>query len=155
MRFATIALATGIAAALFAANMQGTLSSTVAEAASSAQPDTASGWDLDAIETGSLAFETAASSNAIRLIDLTSGTSCKADTATPTGDTFSDVPFGRDCKNSPSLARISQWRSTETGSLIMADGDGATVLEFAPGDGVLYESVYPADQLITIVPVRG
>ena len=28
-------------------------------------------------------------------------------------------------------------------------------IEFAPGDGVLYESIYPENQLITIVPAKS
>lgn len=151
MRFAAIALLTGLAGALFAANLQGTLSASVAEAAARLQPGEGG---IDMIETGSLAA-TGAPADAMRLIDLRSGTSCSTDAAAPSGDAFSTVPLGRDCKTSPYLARIAQWRSTADGSLIMADSEGETVLEFAPGDGVLYESVYPADQLITIVPVRG
>lgn len=155
MRFAAIALATGLAGAALAANLQGSLSSSVAEAAPLVASAEVAPHGIDEIETGSIRTVTGNTLESIRLIDLRSGTSCKTDRAASAGATFTDVPLGRDCKRSPSLARIAQWRSTDDGSLIMADRDGATILEFAPGDGVLYESVYPSDQLITIVPVKG
>lgn len=155
MRFAAIALATGLVGTFLAANLQGTLSSSVAEAASLTKANSAETAGLDTVETGSIAASsTPAASDAIRLIDLRSGTTCKSEGSTP-ALSFTNAPLGRDCKSSPSLSRIAQWRSTADGSLIMADSEGAIVLEFAPGDGVLYESVYPADQLITIVPARG
>ena len=57
--------------------------------------------------------------------------------------------------NSSKLSRVSQWRADSDGTLEMADHEGQTVMRFMPGDGVLYESVYPADSLVTIVPARG
>ncbi|KQT66180.1 MULTISPECIES: hypothetical protein [unclassified Aureimonas] len=155
MRFATIALATGLVGSFFASNLQGSLSSSVAEAAPMLAANALTSDDLDAVETGSIGSATGTRPDGLRLIDLRSGTTCKADGAGSAGATFTDVPLGRDCKTSPSLSRIAQWRSGADGTLVMADRDGATILEFAPGDGVLYESVYPNDELITIVPARG
>ena len=50
---------------------------------------------------------------------------------------------------------MTKWRAVDDGSLEMADAQGRTVLRFIPGDGVLYESVYPANAMVTIVPARG
>jgi len=65
------------------------------------------------------------------------------------------MPMGPDCAASPELARVAYWKTTDDGTLIMADSGGATVLQFIPGDGVLFESVYPSNALITIVPARS
>ncbi|RIY01971.1 hypothetical protein D3218_06530 [Aureimonas flava] len=105
--------------------------------------------------TGSIAPAGAHPAAAIRLIDLRNGASCKmAGPADPSAG-FRRAPLGPECAASPELARVAYWKTTGDGSLVMADGGGATVLEFIPGDGVLYESVYPSNALITIVPARG
>ncbi|MBO0661592.1 hypothetical protein LQ948_03305 [Jiella sp. MQZ9-1] len=93
--------------------------------------------------------------NAVRLIDLRSGASCKVAGKAPKGQGFAPAPMGPDCANSPALAKVSQWRANHDGTLDMADASGRTVLRFMPGDGVLYESVYPQNEFVTIVPARG
>ncbi|MEF2073132.1 hypothetical protein [Consotaella aegiceratis] len=93
--------------------------------------------------------------DAMRLIDLRSGATCKVAKPANQDESFKRVPLNPDCAASPELSRITYWRSTPSGTLIMADSGGATVLEFAPGDGVLYESIYPSNALITIVPARS
>ena len=93
--------------------------------------------------------------SAVRLIDLRSGASCKVAGREPTAQAFEPAPLGPDCASSPDLSRVSQWRATGDGMLVMADTHGETVLRFMPGDGVLFESVYPRDALVTIVPARG
>ena len=149
MNFATIALGVGLAGAFLAASLQA--------------PVTPNGDGLSAtmladgaIITGSVAPRPiAAQSDAVRLIDLRTGATCKVAKPDPSARHFQAVPFGPDCMRSPGLSRISLWRSTDNGALIMADSGGDTVLEFAPGDGVLYESIYPSNQLITIVPAKS
>ena len=91
---------------------------------------------------------------AMRLIDLRSGESCKILGSQPKSDTFEPAPLLPDC-NSSKLSRVSQWRADNDGTLEMADTHGETVMRFMPGDGVLFESVYPSDALVTIVPARG
>jgi len=92
---------------------------------------------------------------AMRLIDLRNGANCKV--AKPAEDTagLQPLPLDGDCANSPELSRVAFWQAREDGSLVMADNGGRTVIEFIPGDGVLYESVYPSNALITIVAARG
>ncbi|MEX6505273.1 hypothetical protein [Jiella sp. M17.18] len=92
---------------------------------------------------------------AIRLIDLRSGVTCKVASPAGLGDSFKPAPIGPDCAASPDMKDVAQWRSTKDGSLEMADAKGKTVLKFMPGDGVLYESIFPSQSLITIVPARG
>ncbi len=149
MRFAAITLGVGLAGLTLAANLQPELS--------------VSGDGLpadvvvvvDPTVTGAVApAPSAVEPDAVRLIDLRSGASCKTETPPETHE-LRAAPLGPDCAGSPSLSRIVYWRATPGGSLIMADNSGRRVLEFAPGDGVLFESVYPASELITIVPARG
>ena len=150
MRFAAIAMAVGIGGIMLASNLQGAvmipgagLSATVLS-------------DQDADVTGSIAPRVdGGAPEAVRLIDLRTGATCKVAKPDPDARTFQAVPFGPDCARSPRLSRITYWRSTVEGSLIMADSGGSTVLEFAPGDGVLYESIYPENELITIVPAKS
>lgn len=147
MNFAAMVLSAGVAGALLAYNLQG--------------PAIAAGDSLTAamrpsVEiTGSVQPDLrTAPTSAMRMIDLRSGKVCKL--ARPdTSDThLKRLPIGPDCA-SPYLERVAYWRSTEDGALIMADRRGETVLEFAPADGALYESVFPANEIITIVPARG
>ncbi len=91
----------------------------------------------------------------MRLIDLRNGATCKIAGPADAAAGFRRAPIGPDCAASPELARVAYWKTTGDGSLIMADGGGETVLEFIPGDGVLYESIYPSNALITIVPARS
>lgn len=143
MKFMVVTLVVGFSGAVFAATVQ-------------APSQIPSGVDVDLQTTGSIASKAPEgdNGNAVRLIDLKAGTSCKAATP-PSAEGFSAAPLGPDCAKSPSLSRIAYWRATAEGSLVMADASGRRVLEFAPGDGVMFESVYPASELITIVPVRS
>ncbi|MFD2236429.1 hypothetical protein [Aureimonas populi] len=145
MNFAAMVLSVGVAGAILAYNMQGPAIAANETLVAAMRPS---------VEiTGSIGA-TAAPANAIRLIDLRSGATCKM--ARPeTGESFTRVPLGPECAKAPQLAGVAYWRTTQEGSLIMADRGGQTVLEFVPGDGVLYESVFPSNELITIVPARG
>ncbi|MBP0615858.1 hypothetical protein [Jiella mangrovi] len=145
MNFTATVLATATAALLVIAKLQ-----------SAPEP----GADLDNVV--SLDQQTVGSirpadtaNGAVRVIDLRSGSSCKVTAGRPSAGAFKPAPLGRDCATSPDLSRVAQWRSTGDGSLVMADAHGRTVMRFMPGDGVLYESVYPSDALITIVPAKG
>ncbi|KQT45262.1 hypothetical protein ASG43_13390 [Aureimonas sp. Leaf454] len=150
MRFAAIALATGFVGTLFAANVQGSPWTDRAQAAGLFTMDPV---DIDPIETGGIG--TAGGSEAMRLIDLRSGKVCRTERAAPATATFVEAPLGEDCRQSPALSRVAFWRAAADGTLILADRGGGTVIAFAPGDGVLYESIYPLDALITIVPARS
>ncbi|KQT85919.1 hypothetical protein ASG48_04780 [Aurantimonas sp. Leaf443] len=110
---------------------------------------------LDEMVTGTVVPRAERAADAIRLIDLKSGATCKMARPTHVGTQFSPAPVGPDCTGSADLQRIAQWRNAEDGSLEMADADGRTVYRFIPGDGVLFESVYPNNALVTIVPARG
>ena len=151
MNFSAIVLGSGLAAVMLVAHLHGE---------PLPQGDTwASTTMIDPMIVGSNkpATTTAPSgpAKAIRLIDLRSGATCKMANPNHLGDRFMPAPIGPDCAGSPQLKSVVQWRSTSDGSLEMADAAGQTVLRFMPGDGVLYESVYPAQTLITIVPARG
>lgn len=149
MRFVAIVTGVGAGGWLLAAAVQGPV----------AVPG--EGLPAAALSPGALTQGAAAATpdrgplGAVRLIDLKNGETCKVDRPDPEAKTFSAVPLGQGCAASPGFARIAYWRSTADGSLIMADSGGGTVLKFAPGDGVLYESVYPRNALITIVPARS
>jgi hypothetical protein len=151
MRFAAIALATGFVGTLFAANVQGNAWTEGAEAAGLSVLGTEK---LDPAYTGSIAGSSKRA-EALRLIDLRTGKVCKTEASEPATQAFTDAPIGEDCKRSLSYSRVAYWREASDGTLILADRGGGTVLAFAPGDGVLYESVYPTDALITIVPARS
>ena len=92
---------------------------------------------------------------AIRLIDLRSGATCRMPYPHRLSESFSFAPVGPDCQGSPDLARVTKWRRTAEGYLEMADAGERPVLRFMPGDGVLYESVYPAQAIVTIVPAKS
>jgi hypothetical protein len=150
MRFATIAMAVGLVGAFLASSLQGTAKLATDDLATSARLVDGT------ITTGAIAARDAVEApGAMRLIDLRTGATCKVSKPDPAARIFHPVPFGPDCTRSPGLSRVSLWRSTDDGALIMADSGGGTVIEFAPGDGVLYESVYPENQLITIVPAKS
>ncbi|SJZ79476.1 hypothetical protein [Consotaella salsifontis] len=153
MRFAAIALTIGVAGVMLASRVQGVaivpgagLPATVI-ADAEVQPS----HEI----TGSIQSDTREGPKAARLIDLRSGATCKVANPQVADHNFSRVPIVSHCSASPELSKIAYWRSTPSGVLIMADSGGETVLEFAPGDGVLYESIYPSNALITIVPARS
>jgi hypothetical protein len=147
MKFAVITLGVGLAGSLLAANLQG------APAISAGVPATVI---VDPTVTGAIEPEAGhpRETAAVRLIDLKSGASCRTE-APPADGALAAASLGAGCAKSPSLSRIAFWRSEPDGSLTMADSGGRKVLEFAPGDGVMFESVYPANELITIVPARS
>ena len=105
--------------------------------------------------TASIAAEAAApQAETVRLIDLRNGATCKVN-ASMDEDGPQRLPIGPACAKSPDLARVAYWETKDDGSLVMTDHKGETVLEFMPGDGVLFESVYPNNALITIVAARS
>lgn len=147
MNFAAVALGVGLVGALVSASLQ-TLGPANAESlVASMRPSPE--------HTGSVGPSPKAPTQAVRLIDLRNGASCKLAGPTEARDGFRRMLAGPECAASPDLSRVAFWRTTEDGTLIMADSGGATVLEFIPGDGVLYESVFPSNALITIVPARS
>lgn len=148
MKFAAIALLAGLSGAILAAYLQGP--------AITAPAGVLGGVPVAEDITGSIepALD-AVPAAAIRLIDLRNGSTCRIAAPAASDTAFRRMPVGPDCASSPDLARVALWRQTSDGALVMADARGHTVLEFQPGDGVLFESVYPADALITIVPARG
>ncbi|ALN72518.1 hypothetical protein [Aureimonas sp. AU20] len=147
MRFAPVALVVGFAGTILASYLQGpaVASTDSLVAAMSPSPEITASIAADA---------QGADAEALRLIDLRNGASCKVN-----GPVDSDgphrLPIGPACAKSPDLARVAYWETKNDGSLVMTDHQGETVLEFMPGDGVLYESVYPSNALITIVPARS
>jgi len=147
MRFAPVALVVGFAGTILASYLQGpaVASTDSLVAAMSPAPE---------ITASIPANGTAAAAEAVRLIDLRNGASCKVN-GPAEDDGLHRVPMGPSCAKSPDLARVAYWERKDDGSLVMTDHKGETVLEFMPGDGVLYESVYPNNALITIVPARG
>ncbi len=148
MNFAAMVLSAGVAGALLAYNLQGDAIAAGDGFAASMRPS--------AEITGSLMPDARSMPTAaMRVIDLRSGKSCKVVRPDPSDTSLKRAPIGPECAGSPHLGRVAYWRSTEDGALIMADRRGETVLEFAPGDGALYESVFPAGEVITIVPARG
>ncbi|KAB0677989.1 hypothetical protein [Aureimonas leprariae] len=148
MNFAAITAGVGLVGTLLAASLQG---------GPAFSGDLAASGIVDPMTTGGIAAAASAPRDAsgdIRLIDLKAGATCRTE-APPADGGLKAAPLGTDCAKSPSLSRIAYWRSEPDGSLVMADAGGRKVLEFAPGDGVMYESVYPSNELITIVPARG
>ncbi|WP_182085009.1 hypothetical protein [Aureimonas sp. ME7] len=146
MRFAAVALGVGFVGTLLA-NLP-THSDAAAESLVAAMRPS---MEI----TGSVAPASHEPLAAVRLIDLRSGATCKLAGPAEADEGFRRIPVGPACASSPDLARVAYWKTMQDGSLIMADGGGETVLEFIPGDGVLYESVYPSNALITIVPARS
>ena len=146
MNFAAVALGVGLVGALFSASLQGTETASAESLVASMRPSEI---------TGSIGPSPKAPTNAVRLIDLRNGASCKLAGPAEADEELRRMPIGPACAASPDLSRVAFWRTTQDGSLIMADSRGETVLEFIPGDGVLYESVYPSNALITIVPARS
>ncbi|WP_152048025.1 hypothetical protein [Aureimonas psammosilenae] len=151
MKFAAITIGVGIVGVLLASSLQGR--ATIAGTGVNSEMVV-----IDPEITGSVApLQAAGDKNpngAVRLIDLKTGASCKT-VMPPEDGAMSSAPLGPDCAKSPSLARIAYWGSTPSGTLVMADAGGHKVLEFAPGDGVMFESVYPPNELITIVPAKS
>ena len=148
MRFAAVALGVGFVGTILASNIQGPNAASAESLVSAMRPS--------AEITGSIAPAGAkAPTAAVRLIDLRNGATCKMAGPAEAAAGFRRMPMGPDCAASPELARVAYWKTTDDGTLIMADSGGATVLQFIPGDGVLFESVYPSNALITIVPARS
>ncbi|WP_427023887.1 hypothetical protein ACP4J4_15375 [Aureimonas ureilytica] len=147
MRFAPVALVVGFAGTIMASYLQGpaVASTDSLVAAMSPSPEI----------TASIAAETVApQAETVRLIDLRNGATCKVN-ASMDEDGPQRLPIGPACAKSPDLARVAYWETKDDGSLVMTDHQGETVLEFMPGDGVLFESVYPNNALITIVAARS
>ncbi|MBB3935664.1 hypothetical protein [Aureimonas phyllosphaerae] len=146
MRFAAVALGVGFVGTILA-NLPARSDANAESLVSLMRPS--------AEITGSIAPAGPQPAAAVRLIDLRNGATCKIAGPADAAAGFRRAPIGPDCAASPELARVAYWKTTGDGSLIMADGGGETVLEFIPGDGVLYESIYPSNALITIVPARS
>ncbi len=147
MRFAPVALVVGFAGTILASYLQGpaVASTDSLVAAMSPSPEI----------TASIASDTTPEQReTVRLIDLRNGASCKVNAAIDI-DGPHRMPMGPACAKSPDLARVAYWETKHDGTLVMTDHQGETVLEFMPGDGVLYESVYPNNALITIVAARS
>lgn len=148
MRFVAIATAVGLVGLLLAVSVGG--------AGTPAEPSLSAALTPPAATGSVLAAPERAAPAAIRLIDLKSGATCKMGRpAAGGGGRFAPVPFGPDCARLPGLARAAYWRLDADGGLIVADAGGDTVLTFAPREDILYESVYPATELITIVPAKS
>lgn len=147
MNFAATAFGAGIAASVFVAGLQG--------ATITATEPVAGVTTLAATAMVSTAAADTTRLNAVRLIDLRSGATCKIAASPNLEAGFANAPIGPDCAGSPTLQSVSQWRSSRDGTLEMADSEGRTLMRFMPGDGVLFESIYPSDALVTIVPARG
>ncbi|MCP3056464.1 hypothetical protein [Aurantimonas marianensis] len=147
MNFAVTAFGAGIAASVFVAGLQG--------APVTATEPVAGVTTLAATAPVSSAVSDTPRLNAVRVIDLRSGATCKIAARPNLEAGFADAPVGPDCAGSPTLQSVSQWRSSRDGTLEMADSEGRTLMRFMPGDGVLFESIYPSDALVTIVPARG
>ncbi len=162
MNFAAIAIGAGIAGALLVAYLQGPplpvtadlMNTTVIDPTTTAAIAPARMSSVTAM-TNDVAQADTARPDAFRLIDLRSGATCKIANPGALGATFAPAPIGPDCAGSLELSQVTKWRADNDGSLEMADGEGRTVLRFMPGDGVLYESIYPANAMVTIVPARG
>ncbi|WP_062207719.1 hypothetical protein [Aureimonas sp. AU12] len=147
MRFAAVALGVGFVGMILATNLQGPSAASAESLVSAMRPSMET--------TGTVHVASMAPTAAVRLIDLRNGATCKMAGPAEAESGFRRMPIGPDCAASPDLARVAYWKTTPDGSLIMADSGGETVLQFIPGDGVLFESVYPANALITIVPARS
>ena len=162
MNFAAIAIGAGIAGALLVAYVQGPplpvsaalTNTTVIDPMTTAALPPARVPGASALASGATQTD-GARPDAFRLIDLRSGATCKIASFGALGTTFAPAPIGPDCSGSRELSQVAKWRTDSDGSLEMADAEGRTVLRFMPGDGVLYESIYPANAMVTIVPARG
>ncbi|MCW4115329.1 hypothetical protein NPA31_010195 [Aurantimonas sp. MSK8Z-1] len=148
MKFAVIALAVGCAGTALAANIQGAAITPGEGLATVITDDTATG-SVPATPARPVASE------ALRVIDMRSGASCKLAQDRALGPELKPVPMNPDCAATPELKAVVYWKKTEDGVLVMADAGGQPVIEFVPGDGVLYESQSPASALLTIVPARS
>ncbi len=147
MNFAATAFGAGIAASVLVSGLQG--------APVTATEPVAGVTKLGATVTMSTAVADTPRVNAVRLIDLRSGATCRIAASPNLEAGYANAPVGPDCAGSPTLQSVSQWRSSRDGTLEMADSEGRTLMRFMPGDGVLFESIYPSDALVTIVPARG
>lgn len=153
MKFAVTVLAVGVVGAFVASNLQGAVM--VPGQGLPAKALTSADVTNSIPQPAEAKIAEAENARAVRLIDLRSGATCKVAKPDPSDHSLQRAPMGPDCAASPDLKRIAYWRSTADGDLVMADNSGATVLKFAPGDGVLYESIYPSSALITIVPAKS
>ncbi|RFC62822.1 hypothetical protein DYI37_12715 [Fulvimarina endophytica] len=147
--FVATAACAGLAAVVLVANLQG--------APVSAETTRADVTVIDPKTTASLAVPgaQAAPAKALRMIDLRSGATCRIAAPAKTSQDLTRAPVGPECQGSPALSRVAKWRHTPDGSLEMLDEEDETVLLFMPGDGVLYESIYPSEALVTIVSANG
>ena len=156
MNFAAIAIGAGIAGALLVAYLQGPPLPVTAQLQNTTVIDpTVTASIKPAAGVGAAATAAGTLPDAMRLIDLRSGATCKVANPGELGPGFTPAPLGPDCAGSPELSQVSQWRTDANGSLEMADAEGHPILRFVPGDGVLYESIYPATAMVTIVPAKG
>jgi hypothetical protein len=147
MNYAVMVLSIGLAGVIAVSNMQGSTVAAHESLLATLSPS-------DEI-THSVPAATGEDKSALRFIDLRNGTTCKVAAPAHANGDWGRIPMGPGCLASADLAKASWWRKGVNGTLVMADEQGRTVLEFSPGDGVLYESVYPASALITVVPAKS
>ena len=162
MNFAAIAIGAGIAGALLVAYLQGPPLPVTAALTNTTVIDPTTTAAIAPVRVPAITITANEAEptddvepEAFRLIDLRSGATCKIANPGPLSASFAPAPIGPDCAGSAELSQVAKWRTDSDGSLEMANADGRTVLRFMPGDGVLYESIYPANAMVTIVPARG
>ena len=147
MNYAVMVLSIGLAGVIAVSNMQGATVAAHESLLSSLSPSPEI--------TNSVHRVDGAERKALRFIDLRDGASCKVPEPTGVDGSWQRIAMGPECASSSDLSKAAYWRVGADGTLLMADDTGRTVLEFLPGDGVLYESVYPNTALITVVPAKG
>ncbi|MEN3792604.1 hypothetical protein [Fulvimarina sp. MAC3] len=148
MNFVATAAGAGIAAVVLVANLQGAPlpAETTRAGATLIDPRTTSSVPVPSVQQPA---------SGMRMIDLRSGASCRIVNPDGLSEEFKAAPIGPDCQSSPAIGRVAKWRKMADGTLEMADDREQPVLRFMPGDGVLYESIYPSEALVTIVSANG
>lgn len=80
---------------------------------------------------------------------------CQVTKGRKLSDHVAEIKLSEDCGEAYArLARAALWRSGRDGDVAFAAKDGQTLVRFASGDGVAYESYRPAVPFISLVAVR-
>jgi len=101
--------------------------------------------------TGSIVAEETGLQSAYRVVSRTVAANCVADKgrSVETG-TFQLDMSGNCAAISPALGEARFWRDKADGSVEFLGAGGETLAAFAAGDGVDYESFFPADPMMAL-----
>lgn len=105
---------------------------------------------IDPVISNSVPVRTAARSYTVS--NVTASTACLVERGGRLSSRSESFAAGADCETVwPGLSRAHTWIDNGDGTVVLADTQGEDILTIVESDGLAYETVEPADALLTMV----